>query len=54
MDIAGWNKDYSGDYGYLASSLDSAYNGVANGLISSGTPWGIVAGGAMKVNGAIN
>lgn len=41
-----------GEYSNVASGLDAGYDMAANALLQSGNPWGILAGGLMKVNDA--
>lgn len=52
--IGGPKSEYSGKYGALAQGLDSSYDAASDALMSSGNPWGMLAGGLMKANGALN
>jgi hypothetical protein len=52
--LLGERSEYSGKYGSLAKGLDSAYDTTANTLMQSGSPYGMLAGAAMKLNGAFS
>jgi hypothetical protein len=50
----GDRAEYSGKYGSLARGLDTAYDTASDALMSSGNPYGMAAGAAMKLNGALS
>lgn len=46
--LAGEKSEYSGDFGQYTQAIDRGTNTVADAMIATGTPWGAIAGLAIK------